>query len=81
MGTRARVERSQWIQVLYLWDQMCILKEFGARRRGYRRQYKGNTIDIYMDTQSQCISWGAKICDHIYSKFIVKYKSGQIILI
>ena len=61
MGTRARVgEIAVDPSVIPLGSNVYI-EGVGARRaEDTGGNIKGNTIDIYMDTQSQCISWGAR---------------------
>lgn len=61
MGTRARVgEIAVDPSVIPLGSNVYI-EGVGARRaEDTGGNIKGNTIDIYMDTQSQCINWGAR---------------------
>lgn len=61
MGTKARVgEIAVDPSVIPLGTNVYI-EGVGARRaEDTGGNIKGNTIDIYMDTQSQCISWGVR---------------------
>ncbi len=61
MGTRARVgEIAVDPSVIPLGTEVYI-EGVGARRaEDTGGNIKGNTIDIYMDTQGQCINWGVR---------------------
>ena len=61
MGTKARVgEIAVDPSVIPLGTNVYI-EGVGARRaEDTGGNIKGNTIDIYMNSQSQCIKWGAR---------------------
>lgn len=61
MGTRARVgEIAVDPSVIPLGTNVYIEGVGPRRAEDTGGNIKGNTIDIYMDTQSQCLSWGAR---------------------
>ena len=61
MGTRARVgEIAVDPSVIPLGTNVYIEGVGPRRAEDTGGNIKGNTLDIYMDTQSQCLSWGAR---------------------